>query len=126
MLDLKPLKLAINSLEDILRQPINEYVRDGVIQRFEYTFELCWKFLQRALKESGVETGSPTQVIRAAAREGLLDDIEAWLSFLKSRNLTVHTYNKDVAEEVYAEGKKFPKYAKAILTALEKYVEKSN
>ena len=115
MLHLKPLRDALSSLEDILKQPMNEYVRDGAIQRFEYTFELCWKSLQRVLKERGVETGSPTQVLRAAHKEQLIDDIDDWLAFLKARNLTVHTYNQNLAEEVFGEAKRFPARVRKLL-----------
>jgi nucleotidyltransferase substrate binding protein (TIGR01987 family) len=111
MLDTAPLKNAIHNLDDILKQPINEYIRDGVIQRFEYTFEICWKFMQRLLKERGVEAGSPNQVLRAAHKEHLIEDIDMWLVFLKNRNLTVHTYNKDTAEEVFAAAKQFLPFA---------------
>lgn len=119
MLDLSSLRLAIESLDEILKQPTNEFIRDGAIQRFEYTFELCWKFMQRLLKLRGVETGSPSQVIRSGAKEGLVDDVDSWLRFLKSRNLTVHTYNRKVAEEVYGDAKQFPSFAKELLRKLE-------
>ncbi|MCB9072511.1 MAG: nucleotidyltransferase substrate binding protein [Bdellovibrionaceae bacterium] len=117
-IDFSSLEKAIVSLEDILQQPLNEYVRDGVIQRFEYTFELCWKFMQRILKEQGLSTGSPKQVLRDAHKAKFIDDLELWMSFLKERNLTSHTYNKDVAEEVYQSARKFPPYAKQLLQQL--------
>lgn len=120
MLDMSALEKAIKSLEDILTQPMNQYIRDGVIQRFEYTFELCWKFMQRVLKERGVEAGSPNQVLRASHKEGLIQDIDSWMNFLKSRNLTVHTYNQNTANEVYESAKKFLPYAHATLKALKK------
>ncbi len=119
MLELGPLRLAIESLEEILEQPMNEFIRDGAIQRFEYTFELCWKFMQRLLKLRGVDTGSPTQVIRSGFKEGLIQDADLWLQFLKSRNLTVHTYNQKVAEEVFKDAQRFPEFAKQLLHKLE-------
>ena len=118
MLHLKTLRDALSSLEDILKQPMNEYIRDGAIQRFEYTFELCWESLQRILKERGVETGSPTQVLRAAHQEQLIEGIDEWLSFLKARNLTVHTYNQNLADDVFKEAKKFPAYVRNLLKSL--------
>lgn len=123
MMDLGPLRLAIGSLDEILRQPMNEFVRDGVIQRFEYTFELSWKAMQRLLKLRGVESGSPTQVLRAAHKEGLIVEIDQWMAFLKSRNLTVHTYNKKVAEEVFKDAEKFPKYVHDLLRTLQANVK---
>ncbi len=48
-----PLKNALKNLEDILKRPLNEQIRDGVVQRFEYTFELAWKLIFRYFKEIG-------------------------------------------------------------------------
>jgi len=56
LLILTPLTKAVASLELALVQPKNEFVRDAVIQRFEYTYELCWKMLRRYLiSDIGVE-----------------------------------------------------------------------
>jgi nucleotidyltransferase substrate binding protein (TIGR01987 family) len=118
--NLNSLEKAILSLEDILKQSVNPYIRDGVIQRFEYTFELVWKSLQRRLKDSGLTTGSPKDVFRAAFQSNLIENVEVWFEFLKSRNLTVHTYNEDVAEEVYQHAKRFPPFARKVLVALGK------
>lgn len=117
--NLNPLKKALSSLRDILDQPRNKYIVAGVIQNFEFTFELAWKAMQRYLKLRGVETGSPNQVLRAAAKEGLILDLELWLNFLKSRNLTVHTYNEDVAEEVYETSKLLPEEIASLITKME-------
>lgn len=75
--------------------------RDALIQRFEFSFEAVWKAAQRhlALKES-LQIASPAGVIRACRDQGLLSDpeAEAALSALADRNLTVHTYNEDLAD----------------------------
>ena len=118
-LDLSALRKAADSLEDILRQPLNPYIRDGVIQRFELTFELTWKTMQRALKLGGVETGSARQVFRAAHKAGYLDDVPAWMGFLASRNLTTHTYNEATADEVYQAAARFPSFARQVIAKLE-------
>ncbi len=88
-------KNALLSLEDILKQPLNEYIRDGVIQRFEYTFELSWKIIARYFKEIGREDlpHGPRPLIKEAGKEGLINDVEAWLRFLESRNKSTHIYN---------------------------------
>ncbi len=117
-LDLSSLEKAVESLDDILKQPVNVYIRDGVIQRFEYTIELCWKFLQRQLKALGVFVGNPKDVFREAQRSGLIDDPAPWFEFLRYRNLTSHTYNDDVASEVHAVARTFPPFAKKVLASL--------
>lgn len=116
--DLGPLESALASLKDILRQPMDEYRRDGAIQRFEYTFELAWKAMQRSLKEQGLVTGSPQQVFRASFKAGLISDIDSWMAFLKSRNLTVHTYNRKLADTVFESAKKFPSSVEELLAKL--------
>lgn len=116
--DFTPLELALSSLQDILRQPMDEYRRDGAIQRFEYTFELSWKSMQRILKEQGAVTGSPQQTLRAAFRAGFIEDIDSWMAFLKSRNLTVHTYNRRLADSVFESAKQFPPFVEKLLTKL--------
>ena len=117
-MNLQPLQRAIDSLRDILAQPVTPYVRDGAIQRFEYTFELSWKTLQRRLKQDGLDVGSPKQVFRAGQQAGYVKDVESWFAFLKLRNLTVHTYNEDVADEVYAAAIAFLPFAQALLEEL--------
>ncbi len=77
--------------------------RDALVQRFEFSFEAVWKTAQRflALKES-LQIGSPAGVIRGCRDVGLLSDseAEAALHALDDRNLTVHTYNEELAEEI--------------------------
>ncbi len=119
MNDLSSLKLALNSLKDVLKQDYNDYIRDAAIQRFEYTFELAWKAMKRTLKEEGSEIGSPKQVFRSAFEAKLIDDLEQWFALLKERNLTVHTYNEETAKEVYESAKSFPKVVDQLIYNLE-------
>ena len=116
--DLSPLQKALASLEEILQQPKNKFIVAGTVQNFEFTFELSWKAMQRFLKLRGVETGSPAQVLRSAFQEKLISDLDLWMDFLKKRNLTVHTYNQNVAEEVYQAALIFPISVKTLITKL--------
>jgi nucleotidyltransferase substrate binding protein (TIGR01987 family) len=117
----KPLKDALYSLEDILKQEINEYIRDGVIQRFEYTFELSWKLLKRYFKEIGREDipNGPRPLIKEAGKEGLIINVEAWLKFLESRNKTTHIYNALEAQNVYEQALKFPSFVQDLISKVE-------
>lgn len=95
---------ALETLEEVLREPKTRIVRDATIQRFEYTFEALWKAAQLYLRTvESLELGSPKAVIRAARQSGLLGDHEtrAALQMADDRNLTVHTYNEDLAEAIY-------------------------
>ena len=74
----------------------------GLIQAFEYTFELAWKTLQDFLEETSgyVEVKGPRPVIQQAFRDGLITDGEKWMEMLKDRNLTAYTYDEEVAQEI--------------------------
>ena len=91
-LSLHPLIKAADALKKALQQPKNEYVRDAVIQRFEYTFELTWKTLKRYL-----ETIQPVlefnikELFREAGKQGLIESVEDWMGYLRARNQTSHT-----------------------------------
>jgi len=87
-------------------------IRAGVIQNFEFTYELCWKFMQRWLKENqpGQDVDFPrsrNDLFRMAASVGLIADPQAWFDYGDARNLTAHTYSEDKAETVFAAAKKF-------------------
>jgi len=72
-------------------------------QRFEYTFEATWKAAQLCLREvEGVEVGSPKRAARAGLQVGLFDEAHTRqvLAMVDDRNLTVHTYNEQLAEEI--------------------------
>jgi nucleotidyltransferase substrate binding protein (TIGR01987 family) len=90
------------------REPADEQIRDGLIQRFEFTYELSHKTLKRYLKET---TASPDEVermpfadlIRTGNAQGLLrGDWPAWRRFRDMRARTSHTYDAKVAAQVVA------------------------
>ena len=93
---------ALDRLQAALAQPKSEWTRDAAIQRFEFTFELAWKATARRVRAEGLEASSPRRAIRKAVQLGLIADDAGWLEMLNDRNLTSHTYNEAVAEEIYA------------------------
>ncbi|MBM4353083.1 MAG: nucleotidyltransferase [Deltaproteobacteria bacterium] len=128
-IDVSPLAAALASLERAAQrsrqEPEDEEVRDAVIQRFEYTIDLCWKFMQRVLKHAAVpETAIRTKkdLFRESARLGLLDDPELWFRFLESRNETSHICKREVAERVHAEALRFVAPARIFADRLEAFV----
>lgn len=93
---------ALQRLEDVLRQEKNEYIRDSAIKRFEFTFDLSWKFLKEFLeKDRGVICASPKGCFREAYRQGLLEYDDFWIEMTDMRNQTVHTYREETAEEIF-------------------------
>lgn len=113
------IKNALFRLEDALLQPMDEYRRDGVIQRFKYTFELSWKFMKRVLKKEGIDASSPMQVFREANSAKLIDNFEYWVELLRQRNLSSHTYNQATAEEVFQTATSFPPRVRNLINTLE-------
>jgi len=119
---LAPLEKALASLEEAIHTPKKDnFVRDATIQRFEYSYELSWKFLKRYLKEFvGIEEHQIKQIYREASKIKLIENPEVWFSYHEARNLTVHTYNEDVAEETYEAAVKFYHDANKLLSEFKK------
>ncbi|SMB85817.1 nucleotidyltransferase substrate binding protein, HI0074 family [Desulfonispora thiosulfatigenes DSM 11270] len=68
--------------------------KEGLIQRFEYTFELAWKTLKDYLESEGVPANFPREVIKAAFHYELIQNGAVWMDMLEKRNLMAHTYNE--------------------------------
>ena|SRR3990167_4480868 len=77
--------------------------KQGVIQCFEYTFELAWKTLQDYLSdEKGYgDIRGPRPVLEQAFQDGIIQDGVLWLDMLKSRNLTTHLYDEAQMQAIY-------------------------
>jgi nucleotidyltransferase substrate binding protein (TIGR01987 family) len=98
-------RYALNTLEQILKEPVGTIVRDASIQRFEYTFETVWKLLKVYLLEmQGVDAGSPKACFREAFKVGILtqEQTEQGMKMTDDRNLTSHTYIEAIAALVYS------------------------
>ncbi len=92
---------VLGQLGNAAQQPKDEYIRDAVIQRFEFTHELAWKMLKLRLEEEDIFVKTPRETLQAALQAGLIEDGNAWSDLQKMRNLTSHTYNEDLADQVY-------------------------
>jgi nucleotidyltransferase substrate binding protein (TIGR01987 family) len=107
---LSALDNQIKSFEKAVKRSLHdsadEEVRDAVIQRFEYTYELCVKLLIRRLKQEAasteeIETLSFRDLIRLGAEKGFIEKAELWFAYREQRNKTVHIYDERMALEVY-------------------------
>jgi len=79
----------------------NDLTRDGLIQRFEFTFELAWKTLKAVFEDEGLMgLNSPKRVLREAFVAEILKNEELWLSMLEDRNSTAHIYSENVAQRI--------------------------
>ena len=88
--------------EAISQDDFEELEKDGVIQRFEFTFELAWKTLKDYLEDQGfTDISSPKKVLRKAFQGGLFQDDEIWLKMLEDRNSLSHLYKQEMSEIVF-------------------------
>jgi len=79
----------------------DELDRDGVIQRFEFCFELMWKTLKVYLEDSGIEARSPKDSLKAAFGQGWITEEDGFLDMLADRNKTSHIYSREESLRVY-------------------------
>lgn len=102
----------------------NEVIRDGTIQRFEFTYEICWKSLMRFLENEGILAKTPKDVFRNAFRLGwLIEGDKFWTQMIKDRYTTSHTYSKPLADKIYM---RIPGYYEAyqkLIQTLEQKIE---
>lgn len=111
---------ALATLDELAGQEASKIVRDAAIQRFEYSFEATWKATQAVLLDRyGVQAGSPKPAIRACFENDLLteDETRTALAMVDHRNLTSHTYNEMLADEIFAA---LPAYRQVMRTWLER------
>ena len=111
---LKDFKEAGARLQEALaRKKFEDLEKDGVIQRFEFTFELAWKTLKDYLEDQGVtDAASPKKVLQKAFQENILLDGQLWMEMLEDRNKLSHIYRREMSEDVFVNIKE--KYAQAL------------
>lgn len=126
-LDLSSLEHALAALDRGLKRalpaPTDEELRDACIQRFEFSFELCWKLLKRRLEldlpsPASVDGMNYRELFRVGAEQGLVDEPSAWFVYRDMRNITSHTYHAAKAAEVFAVIPAFAAHARVLLTRL--------
>ncbi len=82
-------------------EELDDLSKEGLIQRFEYSFELSWKTLKDYLEYEGEIVVSPRQTIKMAFKYNLLDNGELWLQMLEKRNVMAHTYNEEYFKNIF-------------------------
>jgi nucleotidyltransferase substrate binding protein (TIGR01987 family) len=112
MLDISAFRRAIDRLGEGLaryeQDTTDAQIRDGLIQRFEFTYDLAHKMLRRHLVMRAAATDDYDlmafpDLVRAGNRQGLLlGDWPVWRAFREMRNITSHTYEETKALAVAA------------------------
>lgn len=110
---------TLSQLEKALQEPGNPIVRDASIQRFEFSYELCWKTLKIYLEEMhGIRAVSPRLVFKEAFALDLLENEDIFIEMIESRNTLSHTYNEDQAQSIYVKCGEYLKEMKTVLQNL--------
>lgn len=106
----KDYKNALNKLEEALIENIEnlqentkQIIIDGVLHRFEFTFELAWKTIKDYLEYMGItnKIGSPRENIQQAFKQGLIEDGEIWIEIMLARNELSHLYEEQTSRKIY-------------------------
>ncbi len=93
---------ACSRLREGTQMAKDELGKDGVIQRFEFTFELLWKTLKVYLEtEKGIQSQSPRDALKNGFSAGIIKDETICLQMLEDRNKTAHLYDKAESEKIY-------------------------
>lgn len=97
----KALAKLSNAVGRAKDEALSELEEEGLIQRFEYTYELAWKTLQDLLRFKGyINISGPNVVLNQAFADGYIMDDTGWSALKKSRELASHTYNEETANEI--------------------------
>lgn len=85
----------------IEKKELNELEEQGLLQSFQYNYELAWNMIKDFYENQGeTDIQGSRDAIRLAFKRGLIDDGQIWMDMIKSRILTAHTYNEKTAREV--------------------------
>ena len=94
------LSKAFQELDEAVHTPMDsKLAKAGLIQTFEFTFELAWKTLKDYCETEGFDVPSPRVAIKQAFQSGYIHDAAPWLDALEKRNLLAHTYNETNANK---------------------------
>lgn len=89
--------------ENNLNEVLDEIIKEGLIQRFEYTHELaCNVMKDYAIYQGNPNVGGSRDATREAFQLKLIKDGDIWMEMIGSRNKTSHTYNEETADEIYS------------------------
>lgn len=130
-LDFTSLHKAIKSLANALRVydsysvsadkdlDFARVLKAGVVQNFEFTYELSWKFMMRWVEKNRQSVVGITrrELYRYAAENGLIDDVKKWFDYNEARNTTSHTYDEEKADLILSKAYAFKDDAIALYNA---------
>jgi nucleotidyltransferase substrate binding protein (TIGR01987 family) len=97
----KALVTMKNAVELAASRELSDLEKQGMIQGFEFTFELAWNVMKDYLEEEGL-TGiiGSKGAVRHAFNRGLIEDGQIWMDMIKDRNLAAHLYDEETANDL--------------------------
>jgi nucleotidyltransferase substrate binding protein (TIGR01987 family) len=98
----KALVTLKNAVELAEKRELSDLEKQGMIQGFEFTFELAWNVMKDYLEDQGI-TGiiGSKNAVRHAFNKGLIEDGEVWMDMIKDRNIASHVYDDETAEDLF-------------------------
>lgn len=99
----KAFKRLSHAIEVVKSTPDDDLLQSGLVQTYEYTFELAWKTLKDYLMLEGFEVRSPRETIRQGFQSGYIMNGEDWLQALADRNLTTYIYDDEIIVRVLSD-----------------------
>ncbi len=131
-INIDPLSKAVQRLEEGLHRYLQDVsdiqIRDGLVQRFEFTYELSYKMLKRYLELTSANPAAFDQMafadlVRSANEQGLLSrEWSVWKNFREMRGSTSHAYDETIAMKVVGGIPDFLREAKFLLAQLQKRI----
>jgi len=96
-------KNAVNRLGEGLKEAPDDLRIDGILQRFEFTFELAWKCMKDYLEKEGIVSsiGSPREIIQLAFKHNIINDGDKWIDMMLDRNSLSLMYDEAKSREIY-------------------------
>ena len=100
------LKKALSNLDEAVKlseeRELTKLEKQGLIQSFEYTYELAWHTIRDFYRSKGeVDIQGSRDAFRLAFERGLIRDGQVFMNMIKSRQLSSHTYNEETADDIY-------------------------
>ena len=96
---------ALSQLDSAIERlnVLSDLEKEGLVQRFEYSFELAWKTLKDYLESQNVEAKFPRDVIKSGFQYELISDGKIWLEMLEIRNIIARTYDEKILKNSVSE-----------------------
>ena len=98
----KALATLKNAVELAEKRELSDLEKQGMIQGFEFTFELAWNVMKDYLEAQGItDIIGSKNAVRHAFNKGLIKDGQVWMNMIKDRNIASHVYDDETAEELF-------------------------